>query len=416
MSRGGLRSGAWTFAVVLSVWTTLWTQSSAQDAGHRHAPIPFCRIGLDITGSTLADVAFHSPVPILIAAGATYKVADLAHDIGDAAVDRENHWLDAELVLVGDDAKRLKEIKASGGDLNGPDADALKQRLRDHAYTMTSAQNSPVGYTLDVIIKNFPYAVAKVGIDKTIEKTIGFALDKFGVSKLIERILPVPKKVNWLMNYGGPLEDLEKGAGWGRLGTRARGAQKAAEEAMQEQEEKIVADYLSSDRTESLKRSAADVLAKIYGEVMAEHPSQSRTIVAPSFRLEVARQAVLLPAPMPAIAAVPAAAAVAVPAPAPAILAAPPADPVVRVIRVDDASGWERYSRPAPSEEEVTDAAPTSEPADEPDPADEARRAELHEELMRVGDGKTFAVCSNGCPSTSDASWDGSRGQTLSSQ
>jgi hypothetical protein len=366
------------------------------------APIPFSRITQDFAGDTVAEAAFHSSVPILIVAGATYKLADLAHDIGDAAVNREDRWVGAEMILADDDARRLKEIKIAGGDLNGADANAIKQRLRDRALDMTVAQKSPFGYTIRIILKNFPYAVAKVTIDRAIEKTIGLALEKSGFFKLVERFIPLPQKINWMLNYGGPLETFEKGQGWGRLGTRARAAEKAAEESMRDQEKKMVANYLSSDRTETFERSAADALANIYKRTMIENPSRPRAIVAAQFRLEVARAAVSLPAP--AIAA-------AVPAGEDLVPEAP--DPIVRTIQADDASGWKQYSNPVSSERRTVESEPTRPAVEREDPAVQARHNALHEELMRVGDGKTFQVCSKGCPSPSGSSWDGTNGQTL---
>jgi len=159
----------------------------------------------DITGAVVADIAFHSPNPWLVMGGATYKLADLSLDIGNAAIDRQDRWYGAEMILADKDARRLKKIQATGGDLNGPEANEIKQQLRDRQYTITLPQRSPYGYTAAVIVGNLPYAVAKVGIDKAIEKAFGFALDKIGLFSLVERYLPFPKAVNWAMNYGGPL-------------------------------------------------------------------------------------------------------------------------------------------------------------------------------------------------------------------
>lgn len=101
--------------------------------------------------------------------------------------------------------------------------------------------------------------------------------------------------------------------------------------------------------------------------------------------------------------------------PEPVMRAAHP-DLVIRAIRSDDAM-WEREpstpSRSTPSSPEPPPSAPPAEP--QVDPRAEARRQALHEELMRVGDGKTFVLCSNGCPDSA-ASWDGQRGQTLRSK
>ena len=65
---------------------------------------PVCRIGEDFAGATIADIALHSPNPALISIGATYKLAELAHALGDAAIEHENRAVDAEIVPAGEDA------------------------------------------------------------------------------------------------------------------------------------------------------------------------------------------------------------------------------------------------------------------------------------------------------------------------
>lgn len=379
-------------------------------------PVPFSRIGKDMLGDTLASAAINSKIPVLMAAGGMYKVADIAHDLGDAAIDKEDRFLGAEMYLVNQDAASLKKIEADGGDLNGEEATAIKARLSDTAYQMTVDQQSPYGYTLRTVVKNLPYAVKKVAIDKLIEKTIGAVLHAVHIDKLIEEVFPVPESLNWMLNYGGPLEEFEKGQGWGKLGTRARMVQEAAEESMKDQEAKVLADFLSSSREQRLDESAADALGNIYRKIIADNPSQPHMVIVDQYRLEAARAAVMLPAAAAPV-TIAAAPAVAVAAPEP-VAAAP--DPVVSVIQADDrevsydrTDSSQRRNWQSNSRQESTPPAQESQPAEQEDPAAAARSQALHEELMRVGDGKTFAVCSNGCPSNSNASWDGAEGQTL---
>ncbi len=361
--------------------------------------MPYCYLGLEVAGNTAAEVAVHSPNPWVFATGATFKVADfalnLASDLGTAALDRRDQWLGAKMVVAGQDASRLKQIKAEGGNLDGPEAQAIKARLAAQVVEINGPQESPIGYTTSVIVRNLPYAVAQVGIEKAVEAVVGHVLDKAGIFKLVERRLPLPEQVNWALNYGGPLEDAERAAGWTALGKRARAAAQAAEEERRVQEAAIVAGYLKNDRIDRLKAAAADALVEIYQKTMSEHPSQPRSVVAASFRLAAARAAVMLPA-----AAVPVA----------AIVPAVPADPVVGTIQADDwvvrqhYGGFARPPRGA--------VAPSPAPAP-PSASDVARWAQLNQEYMRVGDGRTFTMCSNGCPVTAQSSWDGGRHQGL---
>jgi hypothetical protein len=107
---------------------------------------------------------------------------------------------------------------------------------------------------------------------------------------------------------------------------------------------------------------------------------------------------------------------IAIAAAVPEVVRAVQADPLVLAIRADDAAGWEGhrassfYDQPRSAPAAVQPTSPPPEPA--VDPAAERRRQALHDELMKVGDGKTFVLCSNGCPQ-SGASWDGRRGETL---
>jgi hypothetical protein len=382
------------------------------------AVAPFCYYaGLEVAGAALAAAAVRNPNPWVFGAGATFKVADLAinaaSDIGAAAIARRDRWLDAQMVLSGDDAQRLERIKAAGGDLDGAEAQAIKARLRARVEEIESPQRGRLGYTTAVILDNMPYAVAEVGVDKLIEKSVGLALEESGAIALFERFVPVPAKVNWALNYGGPLADAERAGGWRKLGTLAREAEAAADEELRDQaasivakESEAVANFLSKNRAAEVKESFSEALVRAYEDEMREHPSAPRALRVGGARLEAVRAAAAAPAPAPV-------ALVAAPTPAIRPLAAWPADPVVRVLDADDRA-WSRREA-APRATPVAPPPPVWQPSP-PSAADQARWAELHAELMRVGDGKTFAVCSNGCPATAESSWDGRRKQTLYGQ
>jgi hypothetical protein len=366
-------------------------------------PEPFSRTALNVTGDAIADAAILSKHPAGVVIGVTYKAVDLAHDVGAAAIGREDRWLGAELVLVDRDAQRLKEMKHNGVDLDGPEATEIKRGIHDRMRELTASDRSPAGYTASVIIKNLPYAVFQVAIDKSLENALEFALAK------VVKHIPVPNAIHWARTYGGPLEALNKGLGWGKLGTRAGRAKHAAEEAMHDAEKKLVAKRIQQLGMATRTEAAADALSDMYRTIMTEQRSRPRAVIASSFRLAMARQAVLLPAPVAAVPVMRAA------VPEPVMRAAHP-DLVIRAIRSDDAM-WERgpsrSSSSTLSRPEPPPPAPQAEP--QVDPRADARRQALHDELMRVGDGKTFAVCSNGCPQSA-ASWDGRRGQTLESK
>ena len=318
-------------AIACVLTSLLLAQSAGAEA------VPYSRISVDITGDVLANGSIKSGIPVLVVAGFTYKAADLAQALGNAAEDHQNQWLDAQLVVVGEDAKRLKAIVDAGDSLNGSAARAIAAHMENTSYAMTVDQKSPVGYTLKSVIDNLGYASVKVGIDKAVEASIGAAFQWLGVNKLVS------KKVNWMVNYNGPLEDFEKGLGWGKLGTRARLAQAAAEELMKATETQAISHFLEGSRRDNLERAADDALGQIYQNIMEEHPSQPRTVIVSAYRLEVARAAVMLPA-----AAVPAMAAAR--AAAPVIEAEPePEDQVVRTIRSDDEVAT-HYSNPQSQE------------------------------------------------------------------
>lgn len=321
-------------------------------------------------------------------------------------------------MLVDRDALLLKQMKHDGVALDGPEAAEIRRRILDRMRQLTASDRSPAGYTASVIIKNLPYAVVKVGLDKLLEYTVELTL-----TKVIAPRLPVQRVINWAVTYGGPLEPLRRGLGWAKLATRESLAHKAAEEAMRDAEKKLVAQRIKQLGVEARAEATADALAAIYQRIMMEHPSQTRTVVASSFRLEVVRQAVMRPAPVPIMRAARPEPVMRAARPEPIMRAAAPVvmraaepDLVVRAIRAED-TVWERAPRdswrsPTASSEPSPPALP-AEPA--VDPRAEASRQALHDELMRVGDGKTFTVCSNGCPQ-SGASWDGRRGQTLESR
>jgi hypothetical protein len=182
--------------------------------------------------------------------GVTYKAFDLAHDLGAAAISREDRWLGAELVLVDRDAQRLKEMKHNGVDLDGPEATELKRGIYERMRKLTASERSPAGYTASVIIKNLPYAISKVAIE-----VAGVRLRR---RDQVDQTQPVPKAINWALTRGR-LAAERSGLG---EGARA-GLKEAADKAMHDTEKKLVANRIAT-RQETRSEAIADALSGIY--------------------------------------------------------------------------------------------------------------------------------------------------------
>jgi hypothetical protein len=364
---------------------------------------PYSKLASDVAGSVIASRAAESGVPVLVVAGVTYKAVDLAHDIGEAAVEHQDRWLDAQLVLVDHDSARLKQLKNSPDGLNGSEAKAIEQRVRNRLERLAADGKSPVGYTGRVIVKNLPYAVSKVTMDKAIEAGLTHVFFKSAAKR-------VGAEVNWALNYGGPLEDIQKGLGWGKLGSRARAAERLAAELFKEADEKAAMREMHTLAAGDWENAAADALQQVYQRVVRENPSAPRTIQMASFRLEALRTLPELYLAAPTLAEMQVPAQV-------ATMAVMRSDPVVSAIRYED-RGYSRSSGPTwngGSGNGHSIESTSSRESSVPDARTVARDAALHAELMAVGDGKTYASCSNGCPGAGN-SWDGSRGQTLNSK
>lgn len=379
--------------------------------------LPYCNVVLEPVGSTLAEVGAASPHPLVKGVAYAYKGTELGLELGATAVEAHEAWLEAEILIVGDQAKRLKQIHESGGDLRGPEATRIKALLRSKQIALGSQREGATAYTLDALIQHWGYVATKTGVDKTIEKSFGFMLEEFGVAKLVDRLTSRPPKLaNRLFNYGGPLERLQKDArwDWDRLGERAKLAEKAMAEAMVEQEAKFVASKLRLGRTKALQELADSALGWAYAEALKNNPSRQHVVLS-DFRLVAARAAnLVLEAALQPASAVPAEAS----RPVAAIALAPArADRLALAIASDDEligrydapwhDGGVNVPAPAPSEPE-----PEPETPEVPQVSESTLR--FRAALKLVGDGKTFQVCSDGCPVSSDGSWDGERGKDLS--
>lgn len=401
----------------LSVVLVLGVASGAVTAADLAKPVlPYSRAVLASSGKVLSEVAISTPHPVVKGVGYAFKGTELALDIGAAGVEAHETWLATELLVVGDQAKRLHEIKASGGDLNGAEATRIKGLLRERGRELGNQREGTFAYTMDAVAQHWGYVAAKVGIKKVMGKAIKGVLKTAGIARFMERRIPLPKKVNWVLNYGGPLERAQKDALWGRLGTRARLAEAAASKAMLDLEAKLVAEELRFGRSESLKKLAESALGAAYAQALRDNPSRS-VVVASDFRLVAARavepvRALLAASPVPARAHEPI-------QPIQPIVPAPAQDPVIQAIANDDAAFV--YEDPTPYYERTASypSAPAPEhdpppPPPQPEPPPPSAWAlQIKEDLKRVGDGKTFQVCSNGCPATTDGSWDGARGQSI---
>lgn len=412
MTRLGLR-------MLVLVTTAASVGSQAASASERLLEIlPYCNAVLEPVGSTLAEVGAASPHPLVKGAAYTYKATELGLELGATAVAAHETWLEAEILVVGAQAKRLKQIHDSGGDLKGPEATRIKELLGAKKIALGGQREGAAAYTLDALMQHWGYVAVKTGVDKTIDKTLGFALREFGLAKLVDRLTGRPPKLaNRLFNYGGPLESLQKDARWDweKLGTRARLAEKAMAEAMVEQEAKLVASELRLGRGKSLEELADSALGWAYAEALRKNPSRQH-VVASDFRLVAARAANLA---MEA-ALQPASAAPVEPArPVAAIMLAPARADRLAVSIASENVVMTQYDAPWHDGGVNVPATAPSEP--EPEPKPEAPSVpqvsestlRFRAELKLIGDGKTFTVCSDGCPASSDGSWDGERGKGL---
>ncbi|MCX7041694.1 MAG: hypothetical protein NT117_03190 [Gammaproteobacteria bacterium] len=371
--------------------------------------LPYCNVVLEPAGKVLVSVGKSTPHPVVKGAAFLFEATELSLEAGEAAVEAHEFWLEGELLVVGEEARKLHDIKASGGDLNGPEATQIKTVLRHRQFELGNQREGAFGYTMDAIAQHWGYVAARMSGKKLFELAVGGLLKTLHIQKFIEQRLRVPKQVNWALNYGGPLEQqLRKGAGWSMLGARARLAEAAASDAIIEQEAKLVAYLLHRGREQSLKMLSENALGAAYVEALRDSASASRPVMPADFRLIAARAVdYIRPAPVR----------VEIPQPVPApIVAVQPADQLVQTIANDDVLTW--HYEATPSDRTVTvPHEPPPEPAPDPEPEPTPPSAwalQLEQEWKQVGDGKTFQVCSNGCSATSDASWTGARGQTLS--
>ena len=370
---------------------------------------PYTLFGLKIVNDVLTSVAIESGVPPLVLAGTTLKLGgkglDLTADVAEHALEHQDEIREGQLALLGEDTAKLKALKQAGKSMHSDEAQALIREIEGNARAIRAPGEGLLGYQATVLLQNAPYAAVEVAKDKIIEKMIGKVLDASGVAKYVDDKLNV---------YDGVHDRLARpwaGFGrqtrsWAKLDDRAAKVAAAASKALAEQEAAAVAKLLKATRESDLDSASGSALKVIYDTLMIQNPSDRREIRVEKFRLAAAQAAVLaMPAPPPRAAP---AAAVAVPAALP--ITAFHQDPQVRVIDADDGL-VRRYTREPRFTAQPTQPAPRmQQPAESAET--QAWRQRMHEEMAKIGDGKTFAVCSNGCPNSS-SSWDGARGQTL---
>jgi hypothetical protein len=396
-------------AAAASLAVGLYAFVPATDAVEWRQVKPYSDFALKGTGSVLVAVGSTVPNPYVTTAVYLYKGTEFGLDVAETAVDRHSDWLTAEIHAVDEKAARLREIKAQHGDLHGEEARDIRKYLAQKTWSLGNQQEDPILYTFDAIREHWVYVSVHMGLEELKGKAFKKALVKLGIYEFVRNKLPLPQKVQWALNYGGPLEKLQRAQGWQRLDLRAAKASKAADKQLVAAQKKLAAALLAGDRVEELKKAATTVLDRAYLDALEKNPSRKLFPNYPSdFRL-IAARAVEYAFPAP-VAASPAAA-VAVPISLPK---AREPDRLVQAIVVDNTMVYEDpvpdYGRSTnvPIQSEPEPAPPEPEPEEDETPS---RPSKFHEELMRVGDGKTFAVCSDGCPS--DSSWDGQKGQTL---
>jgi hypothetical protein len=370
-------------------------------------PVPINKIGVDAIESYALKTLDATPAgrPVALA----YRGADFLRLVGVAAVEKEDEVRDAEVLVMHADAERLRRLVAAG-EGNGPQAEAVKQRLRTHIVALDSGDPGPLHHLLNVTSDHFGYAVRRAGVQFGMKLAFKRLLKSDPVMRLWREAMPLGREARTILGNRTALRPWMAAVGWRRFGARAAAAERYVDRATDALLDAIVANTMRKQ----LSEHAAQSLEALHAAVMADHPSapvarrRMRAAIATRPDLYVPLNAIVaMPVPAP-VAAMPA-------APAPRI-----ADPVARVLHNEaqylDVADWrvdvggEDTYHPPPSD---PDPVPVPEP--EAPRQRTAREQALHEELMCVGAGNK-----PGCERwniSSDpevrGSWDGRREGTL---
>jgi hypothetical protein len=379
----------------------------APTSGQTREDSPAFALGKSIAESAalIGAEALWGPGPVY-----AYKTWDFMVDVGDAGVEEEDRTLGAQLVMVGEAGRRLKDLKAQGRDLR-TDPQAIQAKLALNALrTGMSSGEDGLGYVAYAIGRNPEYAFGRPALGLVLGEAVGHVLDRLGLDKLLKRVLPADALARLTPGNRAPYARPLRFLGWGKMAARKAAAEALKREAVDAAVEQRLEAAL--DAAELATRQA------LYDKALEAAPPRP-VVHNDAERLQAAR-AVLPPVAATPIVVPMAAQAVPIPVhalPPPPARAAPLAvnlyvdpryfeqalarDPVRRVIQAEDR--WTPPSREPASQPEPQAAPPPPEP---PSPA----RSRWKHDWDCAGAGVKA-----GCdwPPGKDNSWDGQRGKTL---
>lgn len=400
-------------AVMLSLLLPVHLCAAATGQVGEQGPIPFNKLTTDAHNTLIVDTLGKMPLGRIPVAG--YKLFDYARLVGEAAVEKEDEALRAEVVLMNADAARLKRLVAAG-EGNGEAAAEVKRRLRAHGDRLDSGDPGAHQHLFNVTTEHFGYAVRRASVQWGMKQAFKRVLKSTHFLRFWRQAMPLGRESASLIGNRSALRPWMQALGWRSFGKRAA--------AMERYVDRVTDAYLDALIAETVRKDIADTasgtLERLYGQILADRPS--KPVVRQRVRHAIATQPELY-VPMSAVAALVPLPVAAAPAPV-AIVAAPrAADPVALAILnedrhlqsqdwVVDVSGDDGYHAPAPAEDVA------SPPTPEPEPAPRqrtVREQELHDELMCVGAGnkpgcERWNISSN--PQV-EGNWDGRRGGTL---
>ena len=309
-------------------------------------------------------------------------VTEKTIEAGEIAVTREDAFFTEQLLLVGDDAGRLR---ARGVDLRtDPEARAIHHRALGRQRQLEARSQDGTDALWGAVANHGKFVMTKLALNTAGSWALGETLQRVGLKKLASE----PGEVlHRLLRNKGPLKSWLKQVGWKRFDMRANWAREYANE--------VSAGTLGEMPNRVLSALLDDFLDRGWqGEeqrILLKNP--------PSLRVFAARAAVPVPVAVPVVVPVRA-------------LGVPvrTVDPLVQAVATDDfIIHLSAGTRSTPDDTDRASAAWQSRKAVEEATAaadDTARWARYREQSKKIGDGKTFSNCSG-------SSWDGKRGTNL---
>lgn len=343
-------------------------------AGAEQGPIPFNKIATEGRDTLIVETLGTLPLGRIPVAG--YKVVEFARYVGEAAVEKEDDALRAEVVLMNADAARLKRLVAAG-EGNGAQAEVVKQSLRAHGRRLDSGDPGPIDHLLNVTAEHFGYALRRASVRWGMKLAFKRMLKSDPFLRFWRQAMPLGSETASAIGNRSMLRPWMQAVGWRRFGARA--------DAVERFVDRTTDAYLDAFIANAMRKKIADIagglLEGMYDEVLADHPPK------PVLRQRVRRAIATRPelyVPMSAMAALvplPAAPPAAMPAPAPRF-----ADPVAQTIGNEERylqqsdwavqrSGDDTY-RPPPQASPEPESQPEPETEQAPSPRDIERRQE----------------------------------------